>query len=181
MRSHDAPGRLHTRRLTLEPAGVGDAEAMARGIGHPDVARMLTDCPLPFTQKMACDWLKQSERDWRSGRGFVWSIYEAEELVGMISTDFRADGGRTLGYWIAKPYWGGGRASEAAKRVVDHVFFGLDAPFLVAGHFLDNPASARVLHRLRFREVELDRRWCAAREAYVDHRHVRLNREAWAR
>lgn len=179
MRKDDTVGRLGTQRLTLTPVRLEHADAMALGIGDPDVARMLADCPLPFTSAMAKDWLKQSERDWRSGRAHVWSIFEAHDFIGMISVDARADGGRDLGYWIRKPRWGAGLATEAARRVVDFAFLSLDSPFLAAGHFTDNPASARVLKRLGFIDAHLDRQWCAARREHVPHQHMTLSRRAW--
>jgi hypothetical protein len=55
-----------------------------------------------------------------------------------------------LGYWIARPYWGLGFATEAGRAVVDLAQESLRLDRLVAGHFLDNPASGHVLRKLGF-------------------------------
>ncbi len=56
-----------------------------------------------------------------------------------------------LGYWVDRPYWGLGYATEAGRAVVEMAFEGLRLESLDAGHYLDNPASARVLAKLGFR------------------------------
>jgi RimJ/RimL family protein N-acetyltransferase len=58
-----------------------------------------------------------------------------------------------LGYWIARPYWGRGYATEAGRAVIDHARHSLRLPRLSAGHFIDNPASGRVLAKLGFRPI----------------------------
>ena len=56
-----------------------------------------------------------------------------------------------MGYWIGRPYWGQGYATEAAAGAVG--WAGADAGasgWVVAGHFADNPASGRVLEKAGF-------------------------------
>jgi RimJ/RimL family protein N-acetyltransferase len=54
-----------------------------------------------------------------------------------------------MGYWIARPYWGQGFATEAAHALID-IARTLKLPRLEASHFVDNPASGRVLEKLGF-------------------------------
>src|SRR3546814_10810174 len=55
-----------------------------------------------------------------------------------------------MGYWIARPYWGLGFATEAGRQLL-HIARAMSLPKLSAGHFVDNPASGAVLRKLGFR------------------------------
>src|SRR5690606_6266556 len=68
-----------------------------------------------------------------------------------------------MGYWIARAHWGHGYASEAGRAVID-VARALGHKRLTAGHYVDNPASARVLRKIGFRETgEVRPTFCRAR------------------
>ena len=54
-----------------------------------------------------------------------------------------------MGYWIGRPYWGRGYATEACTALVD-IARALGLGSLEGSHFVDNPASARVLEKLGF-------------------------------
>jgi RimJ/RimL family protein N-acetyltransferase len=54
-----------------------------------------------------------------------------------------------LGYWIGRPYWGLGFATEASRAVVE-IAKTIGHKKLVASHFTDNPASGKVLRKLGF-------------------------------
>jgi RimJ/RimL family protein N-acetyltransferase len=73
------------------------------------------------------------------------------------------DGERELGYWLARPYWGLGFATEAGRAMVDIARHSLRLKKLCSGHFLDNPASGRVLAKLGFRPGGVTRRYSAGR------------------
>jgi RimJ/RimL family protein N-acetyltransferase len=54
-----------------------------------------------------------------------------------------------LGYWIGRPYWNRGYATEACLIVLDHAR-SLGVRTVVAETFLDNPASGCVVGKLGF-------------------------------
>lgn len=56
----------------------------------------------------------------------------------------------TVGYWIARPYWGQGICTEALRLMIDHVARTTDIRSMVSGHFVDNPASGRVMEKCGF-------------------------------
>ena len=68
-----------------------------------------------------------------------------------------------MGYWIGKPYWGMGYATEAARAVILHAFQKERFDYLTVGHFRENPASARVIAKLGFEPSGELLRDCAAR------------------
>ena len=59
-----------------------------------------------------------------------------------------------MGYWIARPYWGRGFATEACRALIE-IARALGLPALEGSHFVDNPASARVLEKLGFEPLGL--------------------------
>ena len=73
----------------------------------------------------------------------------APQLVGACGLGRRPSGSVELGYWIAKPFWGRGYATEACSALVDIARI-LGLPSLEGSHFIDNPPSARVLEKLGF-------------------------------
>jgi RimJ/RimL family protein N-acetyltransferase len=79
-----------------------------------------------------------------------------------------------MGYWIARPYWGRGLATEACGALID-IARALGLASLEGSHFIDNPASARVLEKLGFEPLGIiaPRMSCARGEA-VPARLMRL-------
>ena len=79
-----------------------------------------------------------------------------------------------MGYWIARPYWGRGYATEASIALID---IGRTLGFgqLEGSHFIDNPASGRVLEKLGFRPLGITApRLSCARGAEAQARLMRL-------
>ena len=79
-----------------------------------------------------------------------------------------------MGYWIARPFWGRGFATEACAALID-IARALGLRQLEASHFIDNPASARVLDKLGFESTGLIApRMSCARGEEVPARLMRL-------
>jgi RimJ/RimL family protein N-acetyltransferase len=138
-----------TNRLLLRPAWPEDAETLFGGIADEGVVRNLATAPWPYLPEHAREFVMRKQ----DPRFPVFLItrpgYEGSQLVGCIG--IHPDGDEAeLGYWIARTFWGQGYATEAAKGVLEVArLLGHDR--LTAGHFLDNPASGRVLRKLGFR------------------------------
>lgn len=85
----------------------------------------------------------------RSGARHLFAVEHGNELVGLVSlrvstVDRTAD----LGYAVARPYWGRGIATEAARRVVDHAFDELRLEKVWCHIDPRNVASVRVAEKL---------------------------------
>jgi RimJ/RimL family protein N-acetyltransferase len=76
---------------------------------------------------------------------------DAPELVGCAGFGRRPSGAIEFGYWVARPHWGKGYATEAGRALVAIARDSLRIARLSAGHFLDNHASGRVLEKIGFR------------------------------
>jgi len=140
-----------TDRLLLRPGWVEDAPALFAAIRDEAVVRNLATAPWPYTPEHARAFLATE----RGPDNPVMLVFRrtsgVPELIGTIGLARRASDDVELGYWIARPHWNRGYATEAGGAVVRMARESLRLPRLVAGHFLDNPASGRVLEKLGFR------------------------------
>ena len=56
----------------------------------------------------------------------------------------------TVGYWVGRPYWGMGICTEALRMMIEHIRKTTTIRSLISGHFIDNPASGRVMEKCGF-------------------------------
>jgi RimJ/RimL family protein N-acetyltransferase len=155
-----------TERLLLRPGWREDAPALCQAIGDERVVRNLARAPWPYRLADAEAFLTR-ERPPHAAGGLVFLRTEgAPCLVGAVGIGPSPDGALELGYWVARPCWGRGIATEAAAAVLAYARDSLRLPRLGAGHFTDNPASGRVLQKLGFRPTGVMRgRYSAGRNA----------------
>lgn len=169
-----------TPRLLLRPGFPEDAPALAAAIGHPAIVRNLAVVPWPYT-------LRDAEAFLASPRDPVlpsFLIFErtgaAPELVGSCGLGRRPSGAVEMGYWIARQHWARGIATEACTALID-IARTLGLAQLEGSHFLDNPASGRVLEKLGFEPVGIVApRMSCARGQEVPARLMRLRLAAGA-
>ncbi len=110
------------------------------------IVRNLASAPWPYAEQDAKDFVALPE-DPRHPRFLITRADDAA-VIGTIGIDrVRAD--VELGYWIAREHWGQGYATEAGRSAIA-VARMLGHEVLSAGHFVDNPASGRVLRKLGF-------------------------------
>ena len=167
-----------TERLLLRPGWREDAPALFQAICDERVVRNLAQAPWPYTFEHAETFLAR-ERDPRDMSLLIFlRTTGAPRLVGGIGVHRLETGEDELGYWIARPFWGRGVATEAGRAVIANARHTLRIRRLVSGHFLDNPASGRVLAKLGFTPVGTERRHSAGRDAEVPCRLFELELEA---
>lgn len=125
--------------------------ALTRAIAHEEVVTKLSRAPWPYALGDAQVFLMQP----RGPEVASFLVFDdpggSPRLVGGIGIDCNARGEHELGYWFTPDAWGRGYATEAGRAVIDIARHALGLERLVAGHFLDNPASGRVLEKLCFR------------------------------
>jgi RimJ/RimL family protein N-acetyltransferase len=136
-------------RLLLRPVFEEDWQEIHQGINDEGVVRMLANAPWPYREDDAREFAARPF-DLSHPRLLV-TLPESlgSPVIGCIGLD-RNDEGAEMGYWIARPFWGQGFATEAGRallmlaRMMGH-------RKILAGHAVDNPASAKVLEKLGFR------------------------------
>ena len=151
---------LVTRRLTMRPPVLPDAEDIALHLSNPTVARMLGPVPHPYWSRDAEEWIASLANE---PRGLVYTIHR-ERLIGVVSLDGGGPEPR-LGYWLAAPWHGRGFMSEAARALLRHAFATRRIDAVSSSVFIDNPASLRVQEKLGFVVTGVGDTWCRARAA----------------
>ena len=138
-----------TDRLLLRPGWAEDAPALARAIADEQIVRNLATAPWPYALKDAEAFLASPRDPVMPSFLITERTNGAPRIVGACGLGRRPSGAVEMGYWIARPYWGNGFATEASRALID-ITRTLKLPRLEASHFIDNPASGRVLEKLGF-------------------------------
>ncbi len=174
--------RLESERLLLRPPELGDVESIVSWIGDYDVAKNLSKVPHPYGEKHAREHLARAGEQRAQGTDYVFAITRKSDSVYLGGCGLHLkDGKFEFGYWLGKPYWGLGYATEAARRLVGFAFRELKATEVWAGWFHDNPASGRVLEKLGCKPDGGGERDCLARGHSVYCHLVMLSREDFGR
>lgn len=150
---------FRSERLFLRPGWPEDWEDVLARIADEGLVRNLASAPWPYTAEDAKAFA-QRPQDPRlphflvtlpstDGAKLIGSVGIGRDLFGQD-----AGGGQDieLGYWIAREHWGQGYATEAVRAVLC-LARALGHRRLVADHFVDNPASGRVLRKAGFRST----------------------------
>lgn len=139
-----------TDRLSLRPGRLDDAPALLRAIVDQDIVRNLASAPWPYSLADA-ERLAGAPFNAKEPRLFIFRTDAGpEELIGVVGLDQMPSGDVELGYWIAKAHWNLGYASEVGRLMIEIARTELGLSRLVAGYFVDNPASGHVLTKLGF-------------------------------
>jgi RimJ/RimL family protein N-acetyltransferase len=138
-----------TERLLLRPGWAEDAPALAQAIADEAIVRNLATAPWPYGLRDAEAFLSLPKDPGLPTFLIFARGGGAPELVGACGLGRRPSGSVETGYWIARAHWGNGYATEAARHLLA-IARTLGLTRLEASHFIDNPASGRVLEKLGF-------------------------------
>jgi RimJ/RimL family protein N-acetyltransferase len=167
-----------TPRLLLRPGFPEDAPALASAIADEAIVRNLTGPPWPFRMRDAEAYLARAQDPVLPCLLIVERTEGSPQLIGECGLARRPSGAVELGYWITRARWGRGYATEACTALVD-IARTLGLPSLEGSHFIDNPASARVLEKLGFEPLGIVApRMSCARGEEVPARLMRLELRA---
>lgn len=155
-----------TERLLLRPSWPEDAAAIHQAVADEGIVRNLALVPWPYSRDDAASFAAL-DHGWAYPNFMLMLRTEGTpELIGSCGLAER-DGEVELGYWIARPYWGQGYATEAGRQVIE-IARTLGHRRLLSGHFTDNPASGRVLRKLGFRPTgRIEQRYSVGRGRQV--------------
>lgn len=167
-----------TPRLLLRPGFPEDAPALASAIADEAIARNLANVPWPYRMRDAEAFLASPRDPVLPAMLIFERTAGAPQLVGACGLGRRPSGAVEMGYWIARSHWGRGFATEACGALID-IARTLGLATLEGSHFIDNPASARVLEKLGFEAIGIVApRLSCARGTEVPARLMRLRLKA---
>lgn len=164
-----------TERLFLRPAWPEDWEGVLGGIADEGVVMNLARAPWPYGPAEAREFVSRGQDPCYPS--FLIVLPDSGRTIGCTGLgDDRGD--IEIGYWLARPFWGQGYATEAGRGVLEIARL-LGHTRARAGHFVDNPASGRVLRKLGFRPTgERRARFSCARGREVPSLEYVLDLEA---
>jgi [ribosomal protein S5]-alanine N-acetyltransferase len=159
-----ADSMMRSRRLVLRPLREEDADRLVALLGDDrDAVLQMSHMPWPCTPAVAREWI--ALRMQPGATTFAITRVDDGAFLGAIGFGgLREMPG--VGYWVGRPYWNQGYATEALQLVIAHVR-GLGAKGLLAETFPENPGSARALAKCGFQERGTARRNYPARGGLV--------------
>ena len=159
---------IRSERLFLRPGWPEDWQELLARIDDEQVAKNLAKVPWPYTADDA-RWYASQPQHPRCPHFFVTlpTSSEPARIIGCVGLALD-EGEVELGYWFARDSWGKGYATEATRAVIG-LARTLGHRKLVAGQFVDNPASGRVLRKAGFKPTgQVRKRFSLARGCDVD-------------
>ena len=166
---------IRTERLNLRAPMQTDAQRITDLIGIKDVVWNLGRAPYPYHLSDAQSWIARCAADITAGTEYPFVIENSEDgVVGAVGLNAHPGDVWEIGYWVGKPWWGKGYITEAAQAVLDWATREKAITAFISGHYVDNPASGRVLEKLGFEPVGvLDLPGKARGMAYPAQRYTR--------
>lgn len=137
---------------TLVPIVPKHADTIQRLVASDRSIIEQTRLPDPYPEDGAARWIEYARPRHQQDTEYTFAVEHDREVVGvcgLIVSDDRREA--ELGYWIGRPYWGRGYATEAARASVAFAFDWTDVDRVVALPLADNLPSRRVLEKAGFR------------------------------
>lgn len=143
---------IRTERLVLRSFQRDDADAFAALAGDRAISDTMISVPHPLPAGFALGWVTAAAPNrfaiCEASSGLLAGAIELRELDPEHCA-------AELSFWIGRPYWGRGYASEAGLAVVRYAFVALGLNRVYAFHMVRNPASGQVLAKLGMRQEGL--------------------------
>lgn len=175
---------LTTVRLLLRPFRTqGDPEQVQRILQCREIAANTRTIEHPYPDGAALEWIGKITQQWTAGDAAIFAVCRQNSpdvVVGAIGLVIdKANENAEMGYWIDKPTWGQGVASEAANAVVTYGFRDLGLQRIHAHHLASNPASGKVLQKAGLVLEGTFRKSVKKWGVFYDTVHYGLTAEAW--
>ncbi len=149
--------RLETDRLILRPPDLADAPAIRRLAGDWEVARYTARIPHPYEDGMAESWLASLQQPTDEDAEIVLAVERRADgaFLGCIGlSPDPAAGTAEVGYWLGRPFWGQGYATEALAAFVGFAFDHFGLAQVTASAMPENRGSIRVQEKVGFTFVD---------------------------
>ena len=166
---------IATARLLLRLPRGEDVDDIVAGIGDPAVARMLARVPLPYRRTDGEAFIASARQSAQAGTALCLSIVHGAHVIGGLAIDSLPQPCE-FGYWLARPWWGRGFATEAGAAALAYGFDVLGLRLIRSGVYTENRASLRVQRKLGFSAVGRSMRRSLARGSAVPHIDTVLTR-----
>lgn len=156
------------QKVQLRPLRRADAREVFQALNAEGMTDGLLD-DAPSTLAGVVERLAEDERRWTEGAAFAFAVVERGDLVGRadLRPDPHVPEALNLGFWIARPRWGHGLATDTARVALRVAFRDLGVDEVWAGAASWNGASQAILEKLMVHREHRDQgfwkdgRWVA--------------------
>lgn len=139
---------VKTERLILGQIRWTDIPTIVRYAGDREIASTTMNIPHPYQEKDAVFWINSANQGFQARTQYTFGIRlkATDAFIGGIGLRVHRRYNRAvLGYWIAKPFWNKGYATEAAAAMLYFGFATVGLNKIYATHLVENPASGKVM------------------------------------
>lgn len=173
---------LLSARLRLRPLVPADAPRLAELLDDWEVVKHTAAIPHPYTLADGQSFIATMDAKRLAGTGIALAMERTldRQVIGVIGFGLETDGTPELGWWVGRAFWGDGYATEAARRLVRHLFTDLGYGSAWAAAHPDNAASRAVMDKLGMRLAKHQRVGQPARGESVIMPVYTLAAEDWA-
>ncbi|TXM67727.1 GNAT family N-acetyltransferase [Methylobacterium sp. WL12] len=176
--------RIETRSLWLRWPRAKDVDAIVRLAGERAVAEMTARIRHPIDRAETEAFVIEARRYNALGDGLAMAVSLRSAPAGLVGfvgirSDAAVDGAR-LGYWLGRPHWGRGLATEASVAMAHAYFAYAGGTALTAEARVENPASRRVLEKVGFVRTGTATEYFPVRGCEMTSDRFRLDRAAWS-
>lgn len=141
---------METERLILRRWTMQDMTGFLRFAADPNVMMAAGARPV-LSPEEANTLLRRNAEDPYS---FAIVLKKSGEVMGKIhyQKDYRRPyvNSVSVGYELARPYWGNGYMPEALKAMVHYAFDAMNMDIIAISHFTENIRSKRVIEKAGF-------------------------------
>ena len=165
--------------VKIRPLRLSDAAAVQRYASDERVARTTT-IPQPYPENGGETFVRRSIRAHRNREGFSFAIVADGDMVGVVelgAVDYEERSVR-CDYGIASSHWGRGITTRAVALALNYAFCELDMEIVHSTCLRCNPASARVLEKSEFQEMD-EFLYNSSKFENEPVRRFQLTRQAW--
>jgi ribosomal-protein-alanine N-acetyltransferase len=138
--------------INIEPIDLKHVDGVQRLASDPAIGAT-SNVPSPYPAGGAAWWVRETVKRREAGTEYIFAVLAGANFVGVCGLIEVAGGSGELGYWIGRPFWGHGYATEAARLVLRFGFDHLGLEKITALCLERNPASYRVLEKVGMRFV----------------------------
>lgn len=141
---------LGTKRLILNQLSLMDVDRVVECVSVPEIAEFTLNIPHPYTRDHAITWIESSHEAFKLRSAYIFALRDkvSRQVLGAMGVHVNKTHQRAeIGYWVAKPLWNKGYASEALKEIIRFGMEDLKLNKLYATYAVKNPASGRVMEK----------------------------------
>ena len=150
---------FQSERLRMRPFIADDAPALQKLADVREIADTTITIPHPYSLAAAKTWIASLPHLFRAGTAvhFAMELKETGELVGASALrDIDKEHSQAeLGFWVGKPWWGQGIATEVAHATLRFGFRELSLNRIYAYAMVRNASSEKIFHKLGMRQEGL--------------------------